>query len=211
MRVDKQCAKCGSNGPFGKKANRPDGSESLCKQCVNDKQRLRNCTPEGKAATAWQSILKRAGNRNGANPTYATVEVHINRQAFMEWAVPAFAEWVKANPGKVPSVNRIHNNQGYAEGNLEIIDRGENSRRRPANKNVHAPSGLAWCSDCKQYLPRGVFRASPGHANGLSSKCRTCDRKYHREYQRRYVSANRETIQKYQREWYHAHKSQAPS
>ncbi len=197
----KQCPQCGGTGPFGKKANRHDGLERLCKVCINDKQKRRNLTPEGKAATAWQSIGKRAHNRDGNNPTYAGVCVGVTREAFMEWAVPAFTLWMLENPSSAPSVNRIDDTEGYELSNLEIIEWGENSRRRAANKNVHSPKGQAWCGVCRQYLPSDNFRKCTERANGLENKCATCGRKYHREYARKYRAAHSVEFNRYQREW----------
>lgn len=199
--TQKHCLLCGGTGPFGKSASTSDGLYPLCKACINERQKRRNTTPKGKAITAWQSILKRAENRNGSNRTYATVKVQITRKEFMAWAVPAFTEWMKANPEQVPSVNRIDDNQGYILENLEVIEWGENSRRRPWNKNVHAPKGYAWCSRCGQYLECHLFRSAVEMANGLASSCRECERTYHREYARNYRKKNHEACKRYQREW----------
>ncbi len=197
----KRCKLCGSPGPFGKSAAHLDGLQVLCRPCTNAKQKRRNMTAEGKATTAWQSILKRGNNRSGADPTYAFVDVSITQEEFMTWATSAFGVWMEANPGKVPSVNRIDDNQGYAAGNLEIIEYCENSRLRPQNKNVHAPEGMAWCSGCQQYLDRSCFRATSDRTNSLVCHCRPCERAYHRRYARQYRSKNLEALRSYQREW----------
>lgn len=197
----KRCKTCGSTGPFGKRTSAVDKLESCCKPCLNAKQKQRNTTPAGKAATAWQSILKRANNRNGSNPTYVHVNVGISREAFMAWAIQAFTTWIDANPNGIPSVNRIIDTVGYVVENLEVISAGDNSQQRPFNRNVHAPLGLAWCARCKEYLPRSKFRVSLTRAHGLEHHCKTCSREYHRIYAREYRSRNLETIRKYQRDW----------
>lgn len=181
----KTCPQCGSDGPFGKLRTRSDGLQKYCKRCVNEKQQARHATPIGYAIQAWESIKKRAGNSNGKNPTYAVVALSMSRDAFLAWAVPAFSEWLAANSGR-PSVNRIDDSRGYEAGNLEIIEVGENSRRRPWNKNIHAPEGTAWCSRCKAYLPITAFDRSSRGPLRVKHFCTNCRRTYMREYARAY-------------------------
>jgi len=58
----------------------------------------------------------------------------------------------------------------------------ENSRKRPYNKNVHAPDGQVWCRTCKSHLPKSSFNADRQRFNGLYPTCRMCHGKANRIY-----------------------------
>lgn len=170
----KTCKVCGGTGPFGNRRSSSDGLMPICKPCINEIQRQRSKTPKRLAAQAWESIKKRVDNANGKNASYTGVLLEIGRTEFMEWAEVAFDQWMQANPGETPSVNRIDPAKHYEAGNLEIMEWGENSRLRRANKNVHAPSGMSWCGKCKAYLPAEKFSrysSSVTNCNGCCKKC----------------------------------------
>lgn len=44
-----------------------------------------------------------------------------------------------------------------------------------------APEGTKWCSMCKQYLRLAEFRPCDGANDGLTERCRGCERVYQRQ------------------------------
>lgn len=99
----------------------------------------------------------------------------MSRSDFLAWALPAYAEWMQANLGLTPSLDRIKPAGHYEIGNLRILERGENSRLATGNLNVHAPEGMAWCGgQCKRYLPQSAFQRMQRAFNGLQKRCREC-------------------------------------
>lgn len=123
---------------------------------ANQKKTYRK-SARGRAFQAWTNLLKRAGNSDGRNPSYKNVKLLITKKQFIEWAIPAYETWLKKNPNRVPSIDRIKESGHYELGNLQIIEWGENSRKISKNKNVHATKNKAWCCECKKYLPKSEF------------------------------------------------------
>jgi hypothetical protein len=131
-------------------------------------------TPQLKAQTAWSHIIERAGNNNGRNPTYTNVEVRMTRGEFIEWAIPQYEEKLNEDPTETWSIDRIENKGHYELGNLQVISMGENSRKSGRNKLVHAPEGMSWCRQCKQYKKCEEFGIDKSRATDCSPLCIEC-------------------------------------
>lgn len=116
-------------------------------------QRKFRQTTEGMVHVAWHNILLRLKS----DPDYKNVKLTMTRGEFVSWAVPALEKWRRENPGKNHSVDRIDSNLHYDLSNIRFLEVGENSRRRSFNKNSKAPTGTAWCSGHKKYLPIEYF------------------------------------------------------
>lgn len=170
----KTCWRCGGFGPFNRDASRGDGYAANCRKCQNESGRALMKTPAGKAKRAWIAILNRANNRDGKSPAYANVECRITREEFLAWAIPAFQKWIAENPDELGSVDRIDVEGHYELSNLRVISRRENGRLNRIHKNVHAPTGMAWCGKCKDYLPIQNFHRDSNKFNGVRRLCRQC-------------------------------------
>lgn len=133
-----------------------------------------NFTPRGRAHRAWYNIVDRAGNANGKSPAYADVELRMTQTEFLAWAVPEYSRWMKRNPEKIPSIDRRNQDGHYELGNIRIIEFAKNSRRKKWNKNVNAPTGQAWCCDCKSYKLKEDFCKDKTSFHGVSYICRSC-------------------------------------
>ena len=138
------------------------------------KNRDRTFTPHGKAVKMWNSLHKRAGNKDGKNPTYKDIKILVTREEFLGWAVPVLEDWIKTKTIETASLDRIEDTDHYILGRMQIISKSQNTRKCSKNKNVHAPEGMAWCSQCKFYLKRDEFTKSTKQHHGLNYLC-----KYH--------------------------------
>lgn len=72
----RRCAACKQTKPldqFGAQRGRPNGRRGTCKGCVNERQRVRRSTPEGKAENlrAWYKSNARALERARAQQSPA--------------------------------------------------------------------------------------------------------------------------------------------
>lgn len=191
MKPSPRCTKCKKRKTLAKDKARPGGKSSWCVSCMREAAAIRRLTPRGRALTAWNNLIRRAENADGRHPAYVKVKVHTTRAAFVTWAETALSEWMQNNPGKVPSIDRIRDADHYAIANLQIIELGENSRKKECNKNTVAPAGTAWCSGaCKAYLQVSNFHKNVTEANGLQPVCKNCAREAKRKWRsRRKLSA----------------------
>jgi hypothetical protein len=163
------CPHCRIDKPavdFYRNRNRSDGLSILCKLCFRAYEGL----PDRRAKRTWHTINARVRRQS----SYAGVEIRMTRAEFLAWALPAFTEWMGANPNKTPSVDRRDPSGHYEVGNLRILERGENGRLARNHPNVHAPDGLAWCHRCKSYRPVAAFQRCRSNFNGLQKRCRSC-------------------------------------
>jgi hypothetical protein len=175
-----RCSKCGEEKDVDQFASNNAyrrGRQYYCRSCWSDYVNARRQTAAGRAERAWGSINMRAGNRDGYHPSYVGVEVRMTREQFVAWAVPEFAVWMSANPGKRPSVDRIRSDGHYELGNIRVMELGENSARHGRNKGIHAPPGQAWCCGCQSYHPVVEFGFSKYARNGLHHYCKAYRRK----------------------------------
>jgi hypothetical protein len=62
-------------------------------------------------------------------PSYKHVEIQITRDSFCGWAKPKIEEFLKQNPSRIPSVDRINPKGHYSIGNIRIMDLYENTLR----------------------------------------------------------------------------------
>lgn len=153
---------------FYQNKRRKTGLSILCKSCST----IYNATPARRAKRTWNTIKFRSGKQAG----YELVEVRMSRQDFLEWAIPAYSEWMDKNPNQTPSLDRIDPAGHYELGNIRILERGHNSSLNRQNKNVHASINEAWCHKCESYLPAKDFWASKSNFNGLQHRCKTCQK-----------------------------------
>jgi hypothetical protein len=62
--------------------------------------------------------------------------------------------------------------------------------------------GLAWCTDCEDFLPQDQFNKNASTSNGLQSLCK----EHQKESSERYRIANREKTYIASRRWYNSHR-----
>lgn len=151
---------------FYRNASRANGLSILCKPCY----RKYESAPDRRAKRTWNTLKTRIRTQ----PAYSGVEIRMERDEFLEWAIPEYEGWMADNPNQTPSLDRIDPSQHYSLGNLRILSRGENTRLARNHKNVHAPSGKAWCGVCRRYLPTNSFWKNSVAFNGKQSRCKTC-------------------------------------
>ncbi len=188
----KKCSKCGEfkslDRFFPHWRNRAN-KQASCKDCAAERLGRYFRTPKGAATSAWCHILSRAGNRNGKNPSYATVEVRISRADFIAWAIPAYERFSHEFPGVTPSVDRIDTTGHYETGNLQLLPWGENSRKKRTARNAIAPAGTLWCGSCKAYLPIEDFyllkKRTRRNPYGTIGRCKPCRRRICKESRQR--------------------------
>ena len=188
--ITQRCTKCGTTKQAREFRERRDRGRlhSICRACEEVRRKTWLATPEGRASSAWTSMLDRVGNRRGKTPTYANIHVRMTRGEFLAWATPVLAEWMRENPGKTPSLDRIDGHDHYRIGNLRFVTRVENTRTRTSNKNIHAPTGMAWCGICKSYLSQSRFHRESRRANGLSTRCKSCHWKRYQKSRYRWTT-----------------------
>lgn len=186
----KTCSKCQTSKPFTEFRYRSERQNwhSLCRACEADYQRQHAQKPEGRAQVMWQGIRSRANNAEGTRPTYADVQLRMTREEFFSWVVPLLEQWYQTHPNVVPTLDRINNAGHYELGNLRIVSGKENTHWRGSNKNVHAPTGTAWCRVCKQYLPTERFSKDKHSSHGLQHMCKDCTSKNHTKGKYRWIS-----------------------
>lgn len=140
------------------------------------RRRADSMTPEGAAALGWQGAVQRVSNPPRA---YIGVQLLMAREEFMEWAIPAYAEFLQNNPGVPPTLDRIDPKGHYVIGNLRVVSKVVNSRRGRVDRGG-GPPGTWYCPRCQQYLPLGSFgRGVVGP--GVQCYCRSCRAEYDRK------------------------------
>lgn len=169
----KTCTLCLETKPIDQFHRHPlskDGRKPRCKSCQNAAENARRLEPDHRAVQAWHDLNKRIRKQS----EYKGVEVRMTRAEFLEWAVPAFTQWMTDNPGITGSVDRQDPAGHYEISNLRIISWGDNARLRRTNHNVHAPEGQAWCGKCRIYKPVSAFERNRTKPHGLQNHCRSC-------------------------------------
>lgn len=168
---------CGKQKPadqFGRNRNSRDGRLARCKTCDREVRlaRYRN-NPRVRAGFVWSAILQRVGNANGKNPSYEKIQTRCTREQFVAWYVAALPVFFAAyGTDATPSVDRIKPLGHYAIDNMQLIPLADNANKSPHKKNVHAPAGTAWCTHCREYLPRTRFYKNRAQAHGLQHSCK---------------------------------------
>jgi len=127
MKTCRRCQQSKSLNEMKKSSKKPDGRDSICKECYRKEHRKYDRTPHGRCRTAWYRINERAGNKRGDCPTYANVEVKMTKEEFFIWARPRYEEWEKLHPNVTPSINRIDPKGHYEISNIEMISWNENA------------------------------------------------------------------------------------
>lgn len=179
----KQCVKCKSELTRYK-------TYWKCKPCqkrIADKYKE---TPKGKALQLWYGLRSRA--ENPKLPTYRNVKVKISKQDFLEWALKELDKWVKDGyTVKVATLDRINSDGHYEKGNLQLLTKEENSKKKDCNKNLNAPEGFAWCGKCKAYFPKESFTKDKRNWHGLRTVCKQCTQNYDKQ---RYLNKTYSTL-----------------
>jgi hypothetical protein len=129
-------------------------------------------SPKGYARRIWYNLKRRCGT----DKNYLNIKVEFTQQEFYNWAIPALSKWFEENPdiNLRPSIDRLYDDKNYTLDNIQILEFGENSRRRKFNKNSKAPEGFGWCSKCKQYVKRNLFSKAPSRESGINNYCNPC-------------------------------------
>ena len=175
--MSKVCKICKRLLPIAEFYRNRDTRLARCRDCISDAGRTAYRDNPSKRATAvFTCLLQRIGNTDGKNPSYANVRLMFTRSEFLEWYVAAYADFRKIHGDAKPSVDRIHDGD-YRLDDMQLIPIGENSRKAPGNRNVHAPPGIAWCAKCRKYYNRVEFHKSKSQPHGLVNCCKNCERK----------------------------------
>ena len=142
MLPDKTCSTCRMDMP----SDAFHASASRCKGCAASYAKQYRQTSAGLATIWFTDIKKRAGNRNGRNPSYTLIEMRIDRDAFITWATYAIDIFRSQHPHDTPSLDRINPDGHYELGNIRVISWKENSRlaRRKEARRVKGRQGLPW-------------------------------------------------------------------
>ncbi len=133
----------------------------------------------------------RCDNPTGKNLSYEGVKVKMSRADFVSWATPLFRQFEIDYPKEIPSIDRIDDGH-YEFGNIQVISLADNVRKKQANKNECAPSGMAWCSHCECYSEIENFDKNSRRKNGVSNLCKTHkseERKIRTGVNKRFASA----------------------
>jgi hypothetical protein len=173
----KRCSLCEEVKPlteFHKHKPSKDGHKPRCKVCQNAAERTARFDPHRRAVQTYHDIKKRLRTQR----EYAQVELRISRDDFVVWYTDQLKTWFQDRPGEKPSVDRKDGRGHYEAGNIRILEVGENSRLRIANKNIHAPAGKAWCRLCQAYLPTNAFHKNAARHHGLQDDCKFCRSSY---------------------------------
>jgi len=141
------------------------GLASECKNCRRIRHHAWEQTPRGRAKIAWGNMRRRVRTL----AAYHSIEIHVTKEEFYTWHQAAVAEWMRANPGGRPSVDRIDGSKHYEIRNLQILACAANSAKTRTNRQLAAPDGTAWCPDCARYQPLAIFGV---FKNGVDRYCR---------------------------------------
>ncbi len=99
---------------------------------------------------AWFGMRRRAGNKDGNHPAYASVKLLVEQEEFYRWYKRRLRAFNVLFPGERPSVDRIDPTGHYEFSNLRLLPVGLNSRLRRNARKYFAPEGMQWCSGCQQ-------------------------------------------------------------
>jgi hypothetical protein len=131
------------------------------------------------AGIKWTSIWQRVQNKNGNNPSYAGVPINFTKEGLIQW--------VMDNPPpkhlEEPSIDRIVDSLGYSPGNLQWLEKRQNSRAHLK----YLPPDVQYCAKCKEAKPATTefFNKSSGRSRGISSYCRPCNNAYKMAWHKR--------------------------
>lgn len=127
----KQCGKCLKKLPVSNFHNRSlsrDGKFLWCKSCKNKVEAARKRrvgkTPTGKAKKAWENMKLRCKN----SPEYFHVKINVERDEFLEWAIPEYEKFMTLNPNAQPSIDRIDSDGHYEIGNIRVVSINDNCK-----------------------------------------------------------------------------------
>lgn len=125
MKTCTKCKEAKSIGEFCKNRKAKDGLTGWCTPCLRVTKKTYRNTVKGKAVRAWEN----AGWRCKNDPAYKGIELRVNKQDFLSWAVPEYEGFIASRPHKVPSLDRVDSSGHYEIGNLRIIDFDLNAAR----------------------------------------------------------------------------------
>lgn len=130
--------------------------------------------PEGRAKQAYRDMKQRCLNANGRCPAYASVELRMTRDEWLDWAVPRYRAILDEDPCASPSVARRSDSGHYEIGNIEIKTSQMN---RDEQKTPRVAVGKRkTCSRCERGLSVLDFTQRRDNVDGLDYWCRDCKR-----------------------------------
>lgn len=87
---------------------------------------------KGKASMMWSNMVARCGSDKPKNKAYKHIKIDMTKEEWYAWAIPEIDSFMKNNPDKTPSVDRIDVGGDYKIGNIRIIDFIQNSKNSTA-------------------------------------------------------------------------------
>ena len=127
----KKCTKCQlETNNFGPNKKTRDGLKSICRICNNNFNKKYRRTKVGLISHIYSKQRSRSRNRGHEMPDYSNAELMewmLNKDVFHE----LFLSWEQGgyNLGKVPSCDRLDDNQGYRLDNMRVVTWEENDRK----------------------------------------------------------------------------------
>ncbi len=121
----KICTKCGEDkawSMYAKRAERPLGIYSSCKECQQLARIKKSRTKIGVADTIYRTQVAKSKDRGMAKPTYSRVWLQ-NWLLAHELFDGLFLDWVNSGYDRMvkPSVDRIDDYAGYTEDNIQLM------------------------------------------------------------------------------------------
>jgi len=177
----KRCSRCKEYLPlenFCKNISYWDNLNNLCTKCESGR-RKHSKTISGN--NVWRNLLERV--KKDSNYLRRKVEVNFTEKEFKEWYLK---RWFV---GCI--LDRIDNEGNYEFGNIHLITKAEHNKKQREDMlkkhNITEPEGMRYCKNCNQLKPISGFykkkwRISPYNLLGLDSRCKECNRKSRREY-----------------------------
>jgi hypothetical protein len=138
-------------------------------------------TPKYRAKASYNGMLARCLNRNGKNPSYASVELRISLEEWMSWAVPIYEKCMKEFPDDTPTVARNGDSGHYEFGNVSVVPWRKNRDEQGARGVARVqPDGTKRCTTCKLFkLAEKAFSKKRGTPDGYAYHCKDCARGYY--------------------------------
>jgi len=114
----------------------PDNREK-CLEKGRERHRNNINNPNYIASQMWKHLNERCQK----HPNYVDVDVVVERDEFIEWAVPELEEFFKLhpnedlNPNERPELHRVNNCPYYKLGEMQIITKAAHRELHPKRRN----------------------------------------------------------------------------
>lgn len=129
----KKCTVCGvvkTIDCYHKEKKKKDGHKNICKDCVNKQSEKYKKSKEGVSKVIYGDQIKSSKRRGHSLPTYSSKwlqEWMFNNPEFHRlydiWVISGYKKMMK------PSIDRIDDNIGYTEYNIQLTTWAENKRK----------------------------------------------------------------------------------